>query len=125
MAKKRRRYLAPASGLVFLLAAARIYGGLVPWGAAPGPFLLAGVRGPTLTSPDGARQVDVHFNDAGAAHSGNHWTWMVESSWLVGGVVVSEGYLGPEVMTGGEPVPLTWGPTNELTVQFCGSRYGG
>jgi hypothetical protein len=27
-----------------------------------------------------SREVSVHFNDAGVAHSGNHWTWIVGDS---------------------------------------------
>ena len=35
------------------------------------------VTGPTLVSPDRSQTIQVMFNDAGAAHSGNHWTWLI------------------------------------------------
>ena len=120
-----RRTLLPVLGIVFvfLLIAARLYGELIPWGAPPAAFLFASVRGPVISSPDGERRLEVYFNDAGAAHSGNHWTWLVEKHWLLGEVVTLKGYLGPGVALDGDPVPLSWGPDGEFTVEFRGSRY--
>ena len=110
-------------GLLCLLVIGRLYGALIPWGASIQPFLLASARGPVLTSPDGARQIEAHFNDAGAAHSGNHWTWFTEYYWSVGRVVISEGYLGANEALDGGAIPITWGPDNEFTVKFLESRH--
>ena len=95
----------------------------MPWGASVGPFVLASDSGPTLRSPDGRRTLQVYFNDAGAMHSGNHWTWVVEDLWLAGPRVVSEGYLGPAIRRGEEPVPLAWANDNRFGIAFAPSRH--
>jgi hypothetical protein len=115
--------IATAVALVFAVAAMRIYFSIVPRGASFFPWTMARVDGPTLRSPDGQRTVHVYFNDAGAMHSGNHWTWIVEDSWLWGRSVVSAGYLDPGIAVKGEPVPLEWGPHNEVQVRFLPGRY--
>jgi hypothetical protein len=120
---KRRVVRTLVKSLLCLLVIGRLYGAWIPWGASIQPFLLASVEGPVLSSPDGNRHIEVYFNDAGAAHSGNHWTWLTESYWLVGRVVVSEGYLGAgEAIDGGE-IPVAWGEGNEFTVTFRESRH--
>ena len=106
-----------------LLAALRAYRAFVPWGASVQPFVLGRADGPVLSSPDGSRRVHVYFNDAGAAHSGNHWTWFVENHWLLGRRVVEAGYLGRGVVTGGAPLPVSWSAGNEFRVDFSNSRY--
>lgn len=127
MRRPLKRNLAVAAALVVVLgvAAVRGYFAIVPRGASFYPWTMARVDGPILKSPDGQRTVRVYFNDAGAMHSGNHWTWVVEDSWLCGRRVVSEGYLGPDVAVSGAPVPLEWGAHNEIRVQFLAGRHGG
>jgi hypothetical protein len=115
--------LVAAAVVVGALAAARTYFAFVPRGASLEPRTLWRVDGPVLRSPDGRRVVRVYFNDAGAMHSGNHWTWLVEDKWWCGRRVVAEGYLGPDVAVGGGPVPLTRGPNNEVRVTFLRRRY--
>lgn len=111
-----------ALAVVLAVAAVRIYFAIVPRGASFYPWAFARVEGPALTSPDGSRTVCVYFNDAGAMHSGNHWTWVVEDSWLWSRRVVSEGYLGPDIAVNTEPVPVEWGPHNEIRVRFLMER---
>jgi hypothetical protein len=125
MADSRTRTLkAVGITLACLTIGARLYSAIIPWGASPVPYVCASVPGPTLYSPDRTRRIDVVFNDAGAAHSGNHWTWFVEDHWLLGGVVVAEGYLGTEVVVSADPVPLSWETDGEISIEFCASRYG-
>jgi hypothetical protein len=112
-----------ACALLAAGAALRVYAGFVPRGVSFQPWTLARVNGPVLTSPDGRRTVEVYFNDAGAMHSGNHWTWIVENSPLTGRRVVAEGYLGPDVAVSHAPVPLEWGPKNEIRIRFLPARY--
>ena len=120
---KRRGLRTMVMWSLCLLVVGRLYGAVIPWGASFQPFLLASVEGPILSSPDGERQIEVFFNDAGAAHSGNHWTWFTEHSWLVGRVVVTEGYLGAsEALDGGE-LPVTWRSGDEFVVKFRKSRH--
>lgn len=117
--------LARAVFLTLLLAVAvlRAYLAIVPWGASFIPWTMARVDGPWLKSPDGQRTLRVHFNDAGALRSGNHWSWIVEDSWLWGRYVVTESFLDSGVAVSGDPVPLQWGPNNEARVQFRAGRY--
>lgn len=123
MRAKRRVVRALVMWLLSLLVMGRLYGALIPWGASIQPFLLASVEGPVLSSPDGNRQIEVYFNDAGAAHSGDHWTWLTEHYWLVGRVVITEGYLGADEALDGREIPVTWGADNEFTVTFRESRH--
>jgi hypothetical protein len=119
---KAFRRTAVILGVLILLT--RVYGACIPWGASPIPFTMARIEGPVLSSPDGTRHIHVYFNDAGGAHSGNHWTWFVERHFLIGDIVVTEGYLGADVAVSGAPIPLTWGSDNMVSVSFLQSRYG-
>jgi hypothetical protein len=122
---KRKLAIAAVLTVMLAIAAVRVYFGIVPRGASFYPWTMARVDGPTLKSPDGQRTVRVYFNDAGAMHSGNHWTWVVEDSWLWGRRVVSEGYLGPDVAVRGASVSLEWTPRNEVRVHFLSGRHKG
>ena len=117
--------LAAVCVVIACLAAARTYFAFVPRGASFVPWTVARVDGPVLESPDGQRVVRVYFNDAGAMHSGHHWTWVVEQSWLSGRQVVAQGFLGADVAVSGAPIPIQWGPNNEISVTFLPKRYGG
>jgi len=120
----KKRILIPAMVVLSLLAGIRTCGTFIPYGASPIPFLFARVQGPILTSPNASRTLTVYFNDAGAAHSGNHWTWVVENHWLFGSRMVTEGYLGGEIAVSGDPVPHTWSDGNQIEVRYLISRYG-
>jgi hypothetical protein len=119
----RRKHLTwTVAALVAAALALRAYREFVPWGASPQPYLLASRDGPAVTSPDGAVVLRVVFNDAGAAHSGNHWTWFVTHSTLWGRRVVAQGYLGDMVAVGVDgvraPLPLRWLDDRTLEVEF-------
>jgi len=124
---RRKHKIAVGSAFAAVVGAAaiRAYFAVIPRGASFQPWMFARVDGPELTSPDGRRVVRVYFNDAGAMHSGNHWTWVVEDSWWSGRKVVAQGYLGSNVAIGGAPVPLEWGPGDVARVKFLPRRYGG
>lgn len=74
-----------------------------------------------MTAPNGT-VYDVRVNDAGAMHSGNHWTWVVEYRWLTGMHVVTEGYLEPQVALDSNPIPVTW-DGNRPVLPFAKGRY--
>lgn len=124
--------LSLAAGLVALAAlvggvlALRLWSECVPFGASVQPYLLASRDGPVVTSPDGAIVLRVVFNDAGAAHSGHHWTWFVASSPVWGRRVVAQGYMPPEVaiMANGdnEPLPVRWLDDRTLEIEFRDGR---
>ena len=118
---KRKRLTNLLAVLALCVAGGRIYFEIVPRGASMIPFLVASVDGGGIESPDGA-QYHVWFNDAGAAHSGNHWTWIVGSNPIFGKHVVTQGFLGAEQAIDGEPLPLTWEDDHPV-VQFRNGRY--
>ncbi len=109
---------------IILLAAVRFYFDHVPVGAPFQPWILARVEGPILKSPDGKRMLRIFFNGAGAMHSGNHWTWIVEDCWWCGWRVVDEGYLDYDAIVT-KSVPLTWEANNEFHAEFLPGRYSG
>ena len=120
---KRKIAIRATCIIVAIVAAVRGYRSVVPWGASTQPWLLARVDGPVIRPPDGRRTLHVYFNDAGAAHSGYHWTWVVEDTPLLGRRVVAQGYLGPDVRRGDRPIPEEWGPEDEMRLQFESGRY--
>src|SRR5438128_1009446 len=79
-----------------LLISLRAYFEHVPRGAQFEPFYFYSVPGPPVSLPNG-KTLQVYFNDAGAMHSGNHWTWVVASDWITGRRVVAQGYVSPYV----------------------------
>lgn len=108
--------------LIGIALVVRLYAGIIPLGVKPLAWIIARVDGPTFTSPDGMRTVKVYFNDAGAAHSGNHWTWVVEDSLWKGRTVVAEGYVNALTRNGETPFELEWGPNNRVDVSFLPNR---
>lgn len=95
-------------GLVVVPAACiRLYFELVPRGAPLEPFLGYSFELPAITSPRG-KSYRVFINDAGAAHSGNHWTWIVDHHWLTGRYVVAEGYLTSEYANQSSALVVQW-----------------
>lgn len=123
---RRRYFLWALFALAATLLTIRGYRQHVPSGASIQPYLLASRDGPAITSPDGEITLRVVFNDAGAAHSGHHWTWFVAYSPWWGYRVVAQGYLSDRVAVGvngvQEPLPLTWLDDRTLEVEFRTSR---
>lgn len=107
---------------IFVAIAVRTYFAFVPFGAEFGPWAYGRVDGPVLHSPDG-REISVYFNDAGAMHSGNHWTWFVEESLWFGRRVVAQGYLGANVRRSEAALPIVWQADGSLAVDFLPKRY--
>ena len=98
MAQRKMWALAALVGAVAAIG----YFRLVPVGAGLLPFLLASVdEGHRLPG----KGYKVSYNDAGAEHSGFHYTWVVADRWLYR-VVVVDGYSLPGVRQGDEPLPL-------------------
>ena len=85
------------------------------------PFYFASRDLGTFSSPEGTNEVTVIINDAGAMHSGNHWTWIIKSSPHDGGQVVAEGYLlYPDTCR--ETLPLRWLSERKIEVRFRQGR---
>ena len=82
------------------------------------PYLLASVDGGTIESPNG-QKYEIWFNDAGAAHSGAHWTWIVLAHPAYG----KQGYLGSEYAVENRPIPVSWDGDLPV-VDFQSGRYG-
>jgi hypothetical protein len=106
-----------------LLSAVRAYREVMPRGVNYYAYQFASVGGPSLVSPDGRRSVEVNFNDAGAAHSGFHWTWLIVSDFWTGRYVVAQGYSTPEVAQRDIPFPLRWIDDRTFEVTFVAGRY--
>jgi hypothetical protein len=120
---KKKKAIIIVAVLVILLGW-RTYRAIVPSGASFTPFLMARVEGPIVESPDGSIKLQVWFNDAGAAHSGNHWTWLVQDHCVFGKRVIAQGYLGAEQAVSGKPIPLNWIDNDSFSVAFLNGRYG-
>ena len=110
-----------AIAAVFLLLLLRVYREFVPAGAKSTAYIMARVDGGTITSPNGY-EYSVHFNDAGAMHSGHHWTWLIDYSWITGLHVKTAGYLGAEYAVDGERIPIEWDGDNPV-LPFENGRY--
>ena len=81
---------------------------------------MARVEGPVIEPPSGGQRPRVYFNDAGAAHSGLFWTWIVR-----GNRVIAEGYSATEVCMQQVPFPIEWIDDKTFEVTFHSERYGG
>ncbi len=110
--------------LSVVLGGVMTYFAIVPLGASPLPWLLARVDGPVLRSPDGGTTLWVYFNDSGAMHSGNHWTWVVSEGSLGFRRVVAEGYLDGSVAVKRAAVPCEWLPDGSVRIHFLAHRRG-
>lgn len=120
--KLRPRFLSIAFLTIGVCTSLRIYYSFVPRGMGdPLPYLLASGYGGSIESPNG-KTYDIFFNDAGAAHSGNHWTWIIDNDSVFGKKVVTEGYLGSEYAVSGNEIPVSW--VDDLPIiQFASGRY--
>lgn len=110
-------------GCIFsvLAISVRIYYQLVPRGVAFTPFTEYSRQLPSITAPNG-KTYEVVVNDAGALHSGNYWTWVIDSHWLTGRYVATEGYLTSEYATGDRPLTVEWNG-NVPKLPFKKERY--
>lgn len=117
----RKVLITLATIATLLCVTLRIYHSFVPRGASLIPYLFASVDGGTIESPNG-QVYEIWFNDAGAAHSGAHWTWIVATHPAYGKRVVAEGYLGSEYAVEKQPVPLSWDKDIPV-IEFQTSRY--
>jgi hypothetical protein len=126
MSTRQRTLWAAVTALALALVGAwRGLRQVVPAGAPLVPYACASVDGPVLTSPDGRLALRVVFNDAGAAHSGNHWTWVVRDDWLTGKRVVAAGYTSWDVRDGTVPFPARWVDERTLAITLLDRRHGG
>jgi hypothetical protein len=107
---------------VLILTGMRVYVHVVPRGAEFLPYILASVRGPEIKTPDGEIGLRVMFNDAGAAHSGNHWTWIVKNDWLLGKRVIAKDYSGSAVRFGERRFPIKWLDNRTAEIEFVAGR---
>ena len=108
MRKRSRTFVTRIAILAVLaLLFLRVFREFVPAGAKPTAYILASVDGGTVSSPNG-NEYAIKFNDAGAMHSGRHWTWVVGYSWLAGSYVKTAGYLGSEYAVEGKQIPIEW-----------------
>ena len=80
---RRTVVLVSACLIVLLLAggAWRLKRHFVPAGAGFTPFLFHSTKPQAMVSP-GGRTLHVRFNDAGAMHSGFHWTYLYTDHWF-------------------------------------------
>jgi len=121
MTKRRLRNL--AFGLIAgATLVARLWFQWVPRGVGFFPYLLASTAPQVVAAPAGASELTVIFNDAGAAHSGNFWTWVVAEDWLRGKHVVAEGYSETGVRYGDEKFPLEWSKDGRFVARFVAGR---
>ena len=121
MSRKRRVAIVVSFVAFFICLALRVCFAIIPLYASPIPYLMARVDGGTIQSPNGMKY-EVWFNDAGAMHSGAHWTWVVSNHVVFGKRVVEEGYLGPEHAVDGKAIDVQW-DNNVPVIQFLPSRY--
>jgi len=104
--------------VVLCVAIERFYFG-VPAGMPLIPYVFASVDTGFITSPSGNHRLRVIYNDAGAAHSGAHWTWVIREYPFGCQRVVAEGYLyNPE------KIPVEWIDEHTCEFTFEGTRRG-
>jgi hypothetical protein len=122
----KRRRLARRVGLLCVVGAIvfRGYFEVIPRGASFYPYVFASVNGKDIVSPDGEVRLEVAYNDAGAAHSGNHWTWIIRRNPLTGGCVVAQGFCSPDEAIGGAGPNIAWVGKRTFIAQFHEYRYG-
>jgi hypothetical protein len=99
------------------------------WGVPRGvdkPSAFAwGEDGPPLVSPKGDWKLRVRFNDAGAMHSGNFWTWVIAKDRYGWEYVIAEGYSDSSVRYGEQALPVHWLDDGAFEIKFVDGRYSG
>ena len=71
-------------------------------------------------SPDDRIKISIIINDAGAMHSGYHWTWVVRNNWW-GKEIVATGWLRPIDFI--DKKPIRWIDNNNLKIFFVNGRH--
>lgn len=117
----RKLLYAIAAIVVAELAACRVLWHFVPRGGEVIPYLFFSIEKGKFRSPDGINEVAVVYNDAGAMHSGNHWTWIVVENRWTGKRVVKAGYSTPDIM--GRKLQIEWVDDDSFWVPFAKGRY--
>jgi len=114
----------PYLALVMLavLVGWRVFRHVIPAGASFFPYTLASVEKGVYEPPSMQTSVTIVYNDAGAAHSGNHWTWLITDHWLTGKRVVFDGYTKASIID--EPLEISWLDDHTLQMPFAKGRYG-
>lgn len=108
MQRLTRKTLISVGCIVSALAVGvRIYYQLVPRGVEFTPFTEYSRQLPSVTAPNG-KTYEAFVNDAGALHSGNYWTWIIDNHWLTGRYVATEGYLTSEYASGDTQLTVEW-----------------
>jgi hypothetical protein len=88
------------------------------------PYFFASRDLGTFSSPEGAHAVRIIVNDAGAAHAGNHWAWVLRAAPVVGQQIVAEGYVD-FLQSKRETFPLRWVSENQIALTFRKGRHSG
>jgi hypothetical protein len=68
------------------------------------------------------KRVQVIVNDGGAAHSGNHWAWVVSDGLLGEKKVIAEGYIDSYAYSLGNICSIKWLGEKEIEVEFVDGR---
>ena len=82
-----------------------------------------GEDGPPLVSPKGDWKLRVRFNDAGAMHSGNFWTWVIAKDRDGWEYVIAQGYSAWDVRSGKQALPVHWLDDGSFEITFVDGRY--
>ena len=112
----------PVLGVALLFV--RSCGG-VPRGVNKPSAFAYGEDGTPLVSPVGDWVLRVRFNDAGAMHSGHHWTWVIARDRYGWEYVIAQGYSEPGIRRGERPLPVRWIDNDTFEVAFLDGRYSG
>ena len=125
--KVSRRTVWIVVGSLFVLVVGSLRGcrEYIPRGASVLGWLVARVEGGEICRPDGSERLRVTFMDAGAAHSGNHWTYVSRYSPIGGWSVVVEGFVLPQTAHGGVPLVVDWSDPDAVRVKFVDEKYSG
>jgi hypothetical protein len=98
---KKNLIIVLGTGMVMLSAATIVFLRILPIGAMCIPYCIASVdEGHTVPG----MPWKIVYNDAGGAHSGNFWTWVLEDRGLYR-IVVAQGYSTADVRYGRSPLP--------------------
>ena len=133
-AGRRRRWFRERfmpSTIVVLITGAVLYSAyyvVVWWGVPAGvdnpiAWRWWAVDGEPIRSPDGLWVISVRFHDAGAMHSGPHWTWLVARGRWGRRRVIAEGFSTSDVRMGRAPLPVRWIDNKTFDIDFQSQRY--
>ena len=108
---------------VAITGASRLYREFIPQGISEDKYIFVNhsVFAGHLKSPTGLKY-ELFYNDGGAMHSGNHWTWLIGYKAATGRFVASEGYLGRDAFELENLDALVWDGENPL-IPYRDGRY--